>query len=367
MADNKSKEKKGLKILLLIILFYALLVVGVAIYVKLDKSGYFGFEEGNTPIIEGIIEDLPADSLSTSTEKEELELTNEKDTNVIAIPDEEIREIVEPLINDIDIEENAEVETESTLAEGLTIADVPARARPDSDQKIESSTMEADDDEVLSASDLVLNVEKPKGFFERIFDTIKAFFANLFGDKEASVEIAAINNQQSIDEINAEIEKLKSKFIFEKENNGMTWIDHINKPNSYIENGFYIYMGLNPEGRVYHRTVIRYSGAERIGLKSILVQSDINDRALIVEAGENLKTKEFIEDNKINEWVDLPPTKENNDLLNTVVKSNVVKLTFMGVDNNIEWTLSDEELSTLRESLYFYDLLKEKEVLLNSK
>lgn len=367
MADNKSREKKGLRVLLLIILFYALLVVGVAIYVKLDKSGYFIHEEGNAPIIGDVIEDIPADSLSKTIEEvQDTVTTDREEASSIAIPDEEVQQISESLIRDIDIEEEVEIETEPILSEAKTIADVPAKARPESKEKLENSTI-VDEENVLSASDLVLKVEKPKGFFERLFDSIKAFFANLFGSKEESKEAVSMDNRQSISEINAEIEELKSKFTFEKENNGMTWIDHISRPSSYTENGFYIYMGLNPEGRVYHRTVIKYCGSERIGLKSILIQSDINDRALVVEIGESLKTKEFIEDKKINEWVDLPPTKEYNDLLNIVVQSNVVKITFMGVDNNVEWTLTEDELFILKESTYFYDLLKEKEALLNNK
>lgn len=366
MAGNKNPEKKGLRILLLIVFIYALVVAGVAIYVRLDKAGFFVWTDENKPVAEQVvITEMPVADDETSSPDDKK--NNEESLTVEAAPVEEDVKPTATTPSD-EVEKKAEEEIDedqeydSPYKDGMTIADVPARPRP---EQPAGESADTDGEDVLSASDLALEIEKPQS----ILESIGSFFSNLFSSEEKNnaPSSPSAEKQQDALEISAEIEEMKSKFRFEAESNGVTWIDHIDRPNPYTQSGFYIYMGLNPEGRVYYRTVIQCNDAEWIGLKSVLLQTDISDTALIIDADGNLHTKEIAELNLKNEWVDLPPTPEYNDLLNTVVKSNAVKLTFMGEHKNVEWTLTEKDLSMLRESTHFYNLLKEREKLLNKK
>ena len=368
MADNENREKKGLRILLLIVLVYALVVAGVAIYVKLDKAGFFVWSDENEAVIEAVAVKEPSVPLIEKEQPVSIEDKNEEDSLTISPVEKDIEPsmpvAVAPDVKTVHKQKKEILEIEdqdidySPYEDGTTIADVPARPRPE-----QSETKDAENEDVLSASDLALEVERPKSFIESVVESITNFFAS----EEKGEKALPAEKLPAASEVNGEIEEMKSKFKFEKESNGVTWIDHIARPNPYTENGFYIYMGLTPEGRVYHRTIIQHSGREWIGLKSILLQIDISDRALIIDAEDNLQTKEIAELHSKNEWIDLPPTQENNDLLNAVVKSNVVKLTFIGEHQNIEWTLTEKELSMLQESMHFYNLLKDREKLLNQK
>lgn len=361
MTEKKNSEKKGLRVLLLIVLAYALIVTGVVIYVKFDKEGYFKKDDiknteatveeiGNIDLSEGL-EDavlLEANVMDEPTEIVQEDSATKKEEVVVPPPITPIEETEEDLNQDLE-----------AVDFDYTIADVPARPKPESVSKSEDT--EISDEEVLSATDLVLEVERPKSFFEKVV----AYFSNLFSsDKEEEVEVqqpVSPESEQLVEELNSEIEELKSRFTFVSDKNGTTWIDHVDKSESNNQNGFYIYMGVNPQGFVYNRIVLQYSGKEWIGLNSILLQTDLSDRASIIDAKGAQQRKEFVDLKVKNEWVDLPPTVENNELLQIVSKANTVKLTFMGDQKNVEWIVSEQELSALKESIYFYELLKKKE------
>lgn len=198
-----------------------------------------------------------------------------------------------------------------------------------------------------------------------LWSTLTEKFSSIFNSpKEPTVEI--INPaQEMLSEINGEIGELGQRFIVQEDINGVTYIDHIDKPSSIDSMGFYIYMGITSENYIFHRTIIRYSGTEDIGLSNILIQVDNSEKALIIDATDDVYQRS--KNSLINEWVDLPPTPENNGLLNVVTSAQQVKLTFIGKNKNIEWNLSEIEITQLKESLYFYNLLKKREELLSNK
>lgn len=231
-----------------------------------------------------------------------------------------------------------------------SFADVPARPLGDYNQKGE---------DVLVVSNKAYKNKKDESFGDKIADSFRAIFG---GKKEAENKSkSSVVADEMLLEIDGEIAEMQSHFSLYKETNGVTYIDHLNKPMILESNGFYIYIGVAPNKFTFHRTIIRYSGVDEIGLQRILVQSSSTDRAIIIDATESVLQKSIT--SAINEWVDLPPTEENINLLNAVVSSDHVKVTFMGALKNVEWQLTENELITLKESLHFYNLLKEKEEL----
>lgn len=362
MTDKKNSEKKGQRILLLIVLAYALIVTGVVIYVKLDKEGYFNKNQALRT--EAIIYNV--DSLDSETRLEAV-VTEKEEGNDIQLPgsDSIIIEKATDAEHPMDKEPEAEDLSQDLEAVDLdyTIADVPARTRSESvikNERKDTTQNNIVEDEVLSAENLALDVEKPKGFIEKVFD----FFGNLFflnkNDDNIKTDNAEIEPVQSVDELNNEIEELKSKFTFDTEGN-MTWIDHIDRPSNN-QNAFYIYIGINSQGFAYNRIVLQYGGPESIAdFNTISIQTDLSDSPLIINVSEYVQGKDKASQGVRTERIDLPPTTEYKNVLKVISKANVVKVTFMGDKNKEEWTMPENELSNLKESIYFYELLKKKE------
>lgn len=335
MQDKQPKKKKGLTILLLIIAAYIVVVSSIALYVKLDNNRQLTSEE-----------ELIPDRIEVP--KVKIEATADENLSVITDENKTVNGVTEDIVQtkpSIDIEDEDDFEREYAKYLGSSLADVPARP------------LDKSGEEVLIASDLTHEIEVSKGFFARMIDSIYDFFA---GSDEQSKNLSK-ESASMLAEIDGEIGEMQSHFSLYKESNGVTYIDHLNKPMVLESNGFYIYIGVAPNGFTFHRTIIRYSGVDEIDLQSILVQTSSTDKAFIIEASEGVLQKKMT--TAANEWVDLPPTQENNTLLNSVVSSGNVKVTFMGAKKNIEWLLTDNEMITLMESLHFYKLLKEKEEL----
>lgn len=335
MQDKQPKKKKGLTILLLIIAAYIVVVSSIALYVKLDNNRQLTSEE-----------ELIPDRIEVP--KVKIEATADENLSVITDENKTVNGVTEDIVQtkpSIDIEDEDDFEREYAKYLGSSLADVPARP------------LDKSGEEVLIASDLTHEIEVSKGFFARMIDSIYDFFA---GSDEQSKNLSK-ESASMLAEIDGEIGEMQSHFSLYKESNGVTYIDHLNKPMVLESNGFYIYIGVAPNGFTFHRTIIRYSGVDEIDLQSILVQTSSTDKAFIIEASEGVLQKKMT--TAANEWVDLPPTQENNTLLNSVVSSGNVKVTFMGAKKNIEWLLTDNEMITLKESLHFYKLLKEKEEL----
>lgn len=250
----------------------------------------------------------------------------------------------------LDAMDDATFEKEYAKYLETSFADVPARPLGDYNQKGE---------DVLVVSNKAYMNKKNETFGDKIAESIRSFFGT---KKETKVQTnVSPVAEEMLSEIDGEIAEMQSHFSLYKETNGVTYIDHLNKPMVLESNGFYIYIGVAPNKFTFHRTIIRYSGVDEIDLQRILVQTSVTDRATIIDATENIVQRSVT--SAVNEWVDLPPTEENHNLLNAVVSSDYVKVTFMGSLKNIEWELTENELVTLKESLHFYNLLKEKEEL----
>lgn len=378
MQNIKTKEKKGLITLILIIVVYVLIIVGVIAYIKVGKGGSPNLEvdhekeiktNQNLDIGNDIIEEIKEDDLKAApiTVEDELAITPPP-----TIPNQSYtsKKSDIPQIDSNHIDEAVnEDKTEDIVLERQypTIADVPAGPRPSELDNLDKDQLTASD--ILNSEDLIFEVEPSKStateiseYISNFFGSIGDFFNNLFNSSDSN---EASRKAQQLAEIEADIAIIQPNFTSYTEPNGTTWLDHIDKPNPYTENGFYLYLGLTPTGHVYHRTIIRYVGNDWIDLKTILIQTDLNDKALVIDVSDDLQTKDTPVTHSKSEWVDLAPTQENNELLNSIVHAKNIKVTFMGGLQNKEWHLTDNDIKGLRESMYFYNLLKEREKLLN--
>lgn len=316
MREKKPKTKKGLWILMSAIAAYVFIGGGVLLYDVLSEDK--PTKNQNTVIPDKIEVGISRDAALPSYSAEEIE----------AMDDETFAREYEKYLNS-------------------SFADVPARPLEDVNQPKE---------EVYIVSKQSPEKEESKGFFTRIIESV-------FGDEGEVKETRPKNEaaREMLSELDGEIKEMQTHFTLYKDANGVAYIDHINKPESLESNGFYIYIGVQANGFTFHRTIIRYSGEEEIELKRILIQTSLSDRALIIEATDGLLQRKVT--TSVNEWIDLPPTQDNITMLNTITNSEAVKVTFMGTLKNVEWVLTEDEVATLKESLYFYKLLKEKEEL----
>ncbi len=316
MQEKKPKAKKGLWILTSAIVAYIFIGGGVLLY-------------------DVLTEDQPIREVN-SVISDKIELGLDRDTALPLYSAEEIEEMDD---------ETFAREYEKYL--NSSFADVPARPLEDEDQPKE---------EVYIISKQIQSKEEPKGFFARIIESV-------FGEEGEVREVEPKNEaaREMLSELDGEIKEMQTHFSLYKDGNGVAYIDHLNKPENLESNGFYIYIGVQPNGFTFHRTIIRYSGEEEIELKRVLIQTSQSDRALIIEGTDGLLQRKVT--TSVNEWLDLPPTQDNIKMLNTVTNSEGVKVTFMGALKNVVWELSEDEVTTLKESLYFYKLLKEKEEL----
>lgn len=316
MQEKKPKTKKGLWILMSAIAAYIFIGGGILFYDVLTKDQS---EKESNPII-----------------SDRIEVNTNRDITLPLYSAQEIEEMDD---------ETFAREYEKYL--NSSFADVPARPLEDTNQSKE---------EVYIISKQTSTQEESKGFFARIIESV-------FGEEGEVIEAKPKNEaaREMLSELDSEIKEMQTHFALYKDGNGVAYIDHLNKPENLESNGFYIYIGVQPNGFTFHRTIIRYSGEEEIELKRVLIQTSQSDRALIIEGADGLLQRKVT--TSVNEWLDLPPTQDNIRMLNTVTNSEDVRVTFMGALKNVVWELSEDEVTTLKESLYFYKLLKEKEEL----
>lgn len=340
MQDQKTK-KNWAKILLVVITIYAFVASGVALYMK------FGNTESKTS--KNTLQDREIQIPSITTISQVVH-SNTDNNQIVNSETENIAKLDDRTLNgQVANGENDSFEQEYAKYLASSLGDVPARTLDDSAKDKNKSEV------LIVSSNENSSTKKTYSFFDAIIEGVSSLFSRA-GDEESALEEAAM-----IAEIDGEIGEMQSHFTMMKERNGVTYIDHLNKPHALETNGFYIYIGVAPSGFTFHRTIIRYSGTKEIGLKSILIQTSTSDRASIIEAKKDITYKQTT--SAYNEWVDLPPTEENNRLLNAIVSAEQVKVTFMGTAKNVEWVLSVDELVILKESMHFYNLLKQKEEL----
>lgn len=336
--QNKKTKKRTLRITIAIVVACILVVSGFSIYMRLDDNKH----------------------PSNAEQIGELNLAEEHGTSTSIIDSERYLidssaegDIASGGLNDLsalDDLDDKEFEKEYAKFLASSLADVPARPLEEAGERTQLSP------------NLIKNDVPKSGLLNTIgnfFCTLIDRFCSIF--ETDRVEKEQVMSNDLLAEIDGEIGEMQSHFTLSKESNGVTYIDHLNKPMMLESNGLYIYIGVAPNGFTFHRTIIRYSGDEEIDLKNILIQTSSSDRASIIDASESVYQKKIT--TKANEWVDLPPTQENNSMLNSIVSSDQVKVTFMGTNRNVEWTLTGNEMVTLKESLYFYNLLKEREEL----
>lgn len=161
-------------------------------------------------------------------------------------------------------------------------------------------------------------------------------------------------SREELKNVEADIKKLQPLFTTKyDEFKKITWVEHKNIPKYTNSWGFYTYIGINDDGSIFERLVIRYYGDNWLFVKEILIKADDFTFQITGKMDRD-------NDSKVWEWMDVEPDDTQLAMIAAVISAKTTKVRFEGDKYYKDRTLTQNEIKGLKDTQEYYSLLIRK-------